>query len=135
MREEVWTGCMWLRIGTSGGFFWLQLWTFGFHNRREISLAQWLLSSQEGFCSMQLCGCFATYGHSSCLSTGRCLLTPYTVLYCQQPPSQTLLSLQHTPPSGVPNSLSGTHVPVIGTLCSSVVKPSHSPRLVTLKVL
>jgi hypothetical protein len=27
----VWTGLIWLRIGTSGGLFWTRQWTFGFH--------------------------------------------------------------------------------------------------------
>jgi hypothetical protein len=47
-------GKVWTR-GTSGGLLWTQQWTFGFHKRRGISwLAEWLLTSQEGFCSLEL---------------------------------------------------------------------------------
>jgi hypothetical protein len=38
----VWTGCIWLRIGTSGGLLWTRWWAFGFHKMRIISwLAEW----------------------------------------------------------------------------------------------
>jgi len=33
---KVWTGCMWLRRGSSGGLFWTRKWTFGFPKRRWI---------------------------------------------------------------------------------------------------
>jgi hypothetical protein len=33
----VWTGSMWLRIGTSGRNLWIRYWTFGFHKMRGIS--------------------------------------------------------------------------------------------------
>jgi hypothetical protein len=46
---------MWLRIGTSSWLLWTPLWTFGFRKRQVIYwLAQWLLASQEGLCSMKL---------------------------------------------------------------------------------
>jgi hypothetical protein len=31
---KVWSGLIWLRIGTSGGLLWTRWWTFGFHKRR-----------------------------------------------------------------------------------------------------
>ena len=49
-----WTGLICLRIGTGGGHFWMLQRTFGFHKMREISwLADELLASQEGLCSME----------------------------------------------------------------------------------
>jgi hypothetical protein len=49
-----WTGSIWLRIGTGGELLWMRLWTFGFHKIREISwVAQDVLASQEGLCSME----------------------------------------------------------------------------------
>jgi hypothetical protein len=51
IRWNVWTGCIWLRIGTSDGLLWTRLWTFGFHKRWGISwLAEWMLASEEGLC-------------------------------------------------------------------------------------
>jgi hypothetical protein len=39
----VWTGCIWLKIGTSGGLLWTWEWTFGLHKKRGISgLGEWL---------------------------------------------------------------------------------------------
>jgi len=32
----VWTGCIWLRMGTCGGILWTWSWTFGFHRRQGI---------------------------------------------------------------------------------------------------
>jgi hypothetical protein len=32
----VWTGFIWLRIGSSGGLLWTRQWTFGFHKWRRI---------------------------------------------------------------------------------------------------
>jgi hypothetical protein len=53
--KRVWTGFMWLRIGTSGGLLWTQQCTFNFHETRRISwIAVPLLTSQEGLCSMEL---------------------------------------------------------------------------------
>jgi hypothetical protein len=50
-----WTGSIWLRIGTGGGLLSIWLWTFGFHKMRGISwVAQDVLASQEGHCSMEL---------------------------------------------------------------------------------
>jgi hypothetical protein len=50
---RAWTGSIWLRIGTGGGLLWMRLLTFGFHKMRGISwVAQDVLASQEGFCSM-----------------------------------------------------------------------------------
>jgi hypothetical protein len=48
-----WTGLIWLRIGTSGGFLWIRYWTFGFH---EILGSSWgaaqLAAPQEGLSSV-----------------------------------------------------------------------------------
>ena len=50
----VWTGSIWLRIGTGGGHLGLRQYTFGFHKMRGISwLAENLLASQEGLCSAE----------------------------------------------------------------------------------
>jgi hypothetical protein len=47
------TGCIWFRIGISGGVLWTLWRNFGFHRRQRISwLAKWLWASQEGLCSM-----------------------------------------------------------------------------------
>jgi len=34
---KVWTGLNWLWIASSCGFFWPRYWSFGLHERREIS--------------------------------------------------------------------------------------------------
>jgi len=36
-----------------GGLLWTMWWIFEFHKRQEISPAEWLLASEEGFCSME----------------------------------------------------------------------------------
>jgi hypothetical protein len=41
---EMWIGCVWLRIGTSGGLLWTRYWTFD------------LLASQERLGSVELVG-------------------------------------------------------------------------------
>ena len=52
-----WTGSIWLRIRTGGGLLWMRKWTFGFHNIRGISwVAEDLLVSEKGLCSMELVG-------------------------------------------------------------------------------
>ena len=52
---EAWTGSIWLIIGTGGRLLWIRGWTFGFHKIREISwIAEDVLASQEGLCSMEL---------------------------------------------------------------------------------
>ena len=52
---EAWNGLIWLKTGTGGGLLWMQQWTFGFHKMGIISwLAEKLLASQEGLCSMEL---------------------------------------------------------------------------------
>jgi hypothetical protein len=49
-----WTGSMWLRIGTGGGLLCIRRWTYRFHKMRVISwVAQDVLDSQEGLCSME----------------------------------------------------------------------------------
>jgi hypothetical protein len=49
-----WTGCIWLRTGTSGRLLWTRRWTFGFRKRRgACSLCERLWASQ-GFCPMEL---------------------------------------------------------------------------------
>ena len=46
------TGSIWLRIGADGVLLWMWLWTFRFH---KISwLAEDLLASQKGLCSVEL---------------------------------------------------------------------------------
>jgi hypothetical protein len=50
-----WTLFIWLRIRTDRGLLWTRLWTFGFHKMQGISwLAEELLSSEAGVCSMEL---------------------------------------------------------------------------------
>jgi hypothetical protein len=50
-----WTGLIWLRIGTDFGLCLMWLWTFESQQIRRISwLAENLLASQEGLCSMML---------------------------------------------------------------------------------
>jgi hypothetical protein len=49
----VWTGSIWLRIGTSGGLLWTRWWTFGFHRMLGSSwVAAQLAASQEGLRSV-----------------------------------------------------------------------------------
>jgi len=44
-----------LHRSRNGGLLWTRWWTFGFYKRRRIFwLAEWLLASQEGFCSTEL---------------------------------------------------------------------------------
>jgi hypothetical protein len=51
----VWTGYIWLRIGPSGGLLWTRFRTLGLYKMLGISwLAERLLASQEGLCSMEL---------------------------------------------------------------------------------
>jgi hypothetical protein len=51
---EWWTGSIWLRIAAGGGLVWMRWWAFGFHKMRGISwVAENLLASQEGLCSME----------------------------------------------------------------------------------
>jgi hypothetical protein len=55
IERKMWTGCIWLRIGTTGGLLWTWSWTFSSHKRREISwLTQWLSLPQERFCFKKL---------------------------------------------------------------------------------
>ena len=56
---EPWIGLIWLRTGTDCGLLWMRRWTCGFHKMRLISsLAKDLFAYQEGFCSIELVGCF-----------------------------------------------------------------------------
>jgi hypothetical protein len=49
----VWTGSIWLRIGTSGGLLWTRWWTFGFLKMLGSSwVAAQLATSQEGLSSV-----------------------------------------------------------------------------------
>jgi hypothetical protein len=49
----VWTGFIWLRIGTIGGLLWTRWWTFGFHKMLGSSwVAAKLAASQEGLSSV-----------------------------------------------------------------------------------
>ena len=64
---RVWTGWIWLRIGTSVGLLWMQWWTFRYHQMQGIPrLAVELLASQ-GLCSMELGPYYCTdlhqFGH------------------------------------------------------------------------
>jgi hypothetical protein len=53
--DETRTGSIWLRIGTSGRLSYFRQWAFGFHKMGGISsVAEDLLASQEGLCSMIL---------------------------------------------------------------------------------
>jgi hypothetical protein len=46
---SVWTGFMWLRIGTSGGLLWTQQWTSELYKTMDISrVAEQLLDPQDG---------------------------------------------------------------------------------------
>jgi hypothetical protein len=50
-----WTGLIWLRLGTSGGFLWTRYWTLVYHKMRAISwLAEELLAFHGGPCSVEL---------------------------------------------------------------------------------
>jgi hypothetical protein len=54
MGGKVWTGFIWLRIGTVGWSLWTLKWTFGFHKTQGTSwLAERLLASQVELCSME----------------------------------------------------------------------------------
>jgi hypothetical protein len=58
---KLWNGFTWLSIGTSYKVLWTRWWTFRFHERLGISLlAEQLLASQEGLCSMELVNYFIT---------------------------------------------------------------------------
>jgi hypothetical protein len=49
----VWTGSIWLKIGTSGGLLWTRQWTFGFHKMLGSSwVAVQFAASQEGLSSV-----------------------------------------------------------------------------------
>jgi len=49
------TGCIWLSIQIAGGLLWTRRWTYELHKRRGISwLAEWVLASQQGLCSIEL---------------------------------------------------------------------------------
>jgi hypothetical protein len=51
----VWTGLIWLRIGTSGGLLWTRYWALGFHKMLGHSrIAAQLATSQEGLSSIEL---------------------------------------------------------------------------------
>jgi hypothetical protein len=53
VRWGAWIGFIWLNIGTGGALLWMLYWNFGFHKMGGISwLAEELLASQEGLCSM-----------------------------------------------------------------------------------
>jgi hypothetical protein len=51
----VWTGSIWLMIGTGGGLLWMRWWNLEFHKMRWISwVGEELLASQEGLSSVEL---------------------------------------------------------------------------------
>jgi hypothetical protein len=58
LKEEdglVWKVLIWLRVGSSGGLLWKHNWIFRSYKRLGISwLADRLLTSEEGPCSMEL---------------------------------------------------------------------------------
>jgi hypothetical protein len=65
--EKLWTGCIWLRIWTSGKLVWIRQWTFWFHRRRGISWeSEWLLAVLHGVRSVQRSksSCFLSLSHS-----------------------------------------------------------------------
>jgi hypothetical protein len=65
LSEWIWTGFIWLNIRTGGRLLWRLLWTFRFHKRQGISwLAEQLLASEEGLCSMNLVN-FSNHVHLS----------------------------------------------------------------------
>jgi hypothetical protein len=50
----MWTGLVWLRIGTGGKLLWIRYWTFGFHKllanyrvSKKLGISQVVLSSME----------------------------------------------------------------------------------------
>jgi hypothetical protein len=47
----VWTGLLWIRIGTSGGLLWTPWWNLGLH---KILGNSWVAASQEGLSSVDL---------------------------------------------------------------------------------
>jgi hypothetical protein len=52
-NRVVWTGLIWLRMGTGGGLMWTWWWTSGFHKMLGSSrAAAQLAASQEGLSSM-----------------------------------------------------------------------------------
>jgi hypothetical protein len=49
------TGFIWLMIGTNGRLLWTGKWSFGLHRMWGITgVAEELLASQEGLCSLEL---------------------------------------------------------------------------------
>ena len=75
---RAWTGLIWLRIGTSWGLSWMQHWTFRFCKMHRISwVAEELLASPEGFCSMEFL--FMKYPFFLCIKTN-CLTTNWNFL-------------------------------------------------------
>jgi hypothetical protein len=58
---------MWLRIGTGGRLLWMRQRTFGFHKTQGIFwLADDLLTSQEGLCSIELVRSYVVISNSVC---------------------------------------------------------------------
>jgi hypothetical protein len=68
---KVWTGCIWLRTGISGGLLRTLSWTFGFHRRPTMFLpAKRLSVLKKG-----LAHCRSFHMSISCL-TCHCLMSP-----------------------------------------------------------
>jgi hypothetical protein len=84
------TGLIWLRTGTGGGLLCIRWWTFGFHKMRGISwVAEDILASQEGLCSMELV-------YSSSVWTSkivRLLVCPWAVTGCHGTPAFYMIKL------------------------------------------
>ena len=69
VEREAWTRLIWLKISTGGGRMSILWWTFGFRNMQGISwLAEDLLASQEGLCSMGVSFFISLLMHSFILS-------------------------------------------------------------------
>jgi hypothetical protein len=57
VRMRTWF--IWLGRGSSCGLLWTWQWTFRSHRRWGISwMAEWLLASQEGLCSIEFAWCW-----------------------------------------------------------------------------
>jgi len=88
----IWTGLVWLRIGTGVEGLWVRQWTFGFREMRWISwLAANQLASQEGLHHAVSC-CFTTR-YSPSIRQQR--LPQWRQFHIHSPMTHSLLSLIH----------------------------------------
>jgi hypothetical protein len=118
-----WTGLIWLKIGTGGGHLWMRLWTFGFHKMWGISwVAEELVASQEGLCSLELIsrGPFAS---ESNVASWRPMLYKLLLLMGLQQ------LLAHTYSKHIPeNSINFTSVTRWWSMIGSFLHETVSPR-------